>query len=193
MPSVSGTTVSRVLTDLASTAEGHVKRLAGIVEEQHDDVRRLVGATAQEPTMIETDEHLKPALTVGDRVRFEPYRRAMTVRAVTTGGRFAILTSPFAAQRTVTYTVIDFVRGVRGCDDHYGLGYETDEQVAAALEAFQATEDDLRGQRAREAQARGETSWPYVFAAEVSHRHFVPLDIVTVLRAAPTDQGGNRG
>lgn len=128
------------------------------------------------------------ALAVGDRVRFAPYKRGMTVRAVTTGGRFAILTMPFPAQNTVIYTVIDFERGVRGCDDHYGLGYETDEQVACALEAFQATEDDLTGQRAREAAERGETSWPAVLAAEVSHRKYVPLDIVTVLRS-PAESG----
>lgn len=124
-------------------------------------------------------------LRVGDRVRFTPYKRAMTVRAVTTRGRFAILTMPFPPRSTVIYTVIDFERGVRGCDDHYGLGYEGDEQVAAALEAFQATEDDLPGQRAREAEARGQTSWPSVLAAEVSRRKFVPLDIVTVMRSSP--------
>lgn len=119
-------------------------------------------------------------LKVGDRVRFAPYRRAMTVRAVTTRGRFAILTMPFPPKQTVIYTVIDFERDVRGCDNYYGLGYETDEDIARALESFQATEDDLRGQRAREAEARGETSWPSVHAAEVSRRHYVPLDIVAV-------------
>lgn len=122
-----------------------------------------------------------PRLAVGDRVRFAPYKRAMTVRAVTTGGRFAILTMPFAAQHTVIYSVIDFERGVRGCDNYYGLGYETEEDIARALEAFQATEDDLPGQMAREAEARGDSSWPSVIAAEVSHRRYVPLDIVTVL------------
>lgn len=124
-------------------------------------------------------------LEVGDRVRFEPYKRAMTVRAVTKGGRFAILTMPFAAQSTVIYTVIDFERSVRGCDNYYGLGYESDEDIESALTAFQATEDDLPGQRAREAEARGETSWPSVIAAEVSHRKYVPLDIVTVLSTRP--------
>lgn len=121
------------------------------------------------------------SLSVGDRVFFAPYKRAMTVRAVTTGGRFAILTMPFAAKQTVIYTVIDFERRVRGCDNYYGLGYETDEQVADALAAFQATEDDLPGQAAREAQVRGETSWPSIIAAKVSHRKHVPLDIVSVV------------
>lgn len=120
-------------------------------------------------------------LSVGDRVRFAPYKRAMTVRAVTTGGRFAILTMPFNPQRTVIYTVIDFERKVRGADNYYGLGYETDEQIADALAAFQATEDDLPGQMADEAQARGEDSWPSIIAAEVSHRNWVALDIVSVL------------
>lgn len=135
--------------------------------------------------MSEEKSEFDHQLAVGDRVRFGPYKRAMTVRAVTTGGRFAILTMPFPPKSTVIYTVIDFERGVRGCDDHYGLGYEDDQQVADALAAFQATEDDLPGQRAREAEARGETSWPSVLAAEVSHRKYVPLDIVTVMRSTP--------
>lgn len=121
-------------------------------------------------------------LQVGDRVKLAGDVQRWTVRGVTTGGRFAILTKPFNFQRTVLYTVIDFERGVRGRDNHHGLGYESDEQVAAALAAFQATEDDLPGQRAREAEERGETSWPSVFAAEVSHRtaNHTKLDIVSV-------------
>lgn len=121
-------------------------------------------------------------LAVGDKVRFAPYRRAMTVRAVTTSGRFVILTMPFPLKKTVLYTVIDFERNVRGTDDHYGLGYETDDQIAAALEAFQATEDDLNGKAIREAKARGETSCPYILAANVSRRNYVQLDIVAVIR-----------
>lgn len=128
-------------------------------------------------------------LHVGDKVLFAPYKRHMTVRAVTRDGRFAILTMPFSARHTVIYTVIDFQLGVRGCDNYFGLGYETDDDIERALEAFQATEDDLRGRAAREAQDRGETSWPSIIAAEVSHRKRVPLDIGTVTRLVPDTQG----
>ena len=121
-------------------------------------------------------------LNKGDKVKLADTKQQWTVRGVTEAGRFAILTKPFNLKRTVLYTVIDFERGVRGRDNRYGLGYETDEQVARALEAFQATEDDLSGQCAREAEERGETSWPSVFDAEVSHRtaNHTALDIVSV-------------
>lgn len=84
----------------------------------------------------------RPALAVGQKVRFERTKTAWTVRAVTKSGRFVILTQPFNLQRTVSYTVIDFDRGVRGVDNYYGLGYETDEEIADALHEFQHTEDD---------------------------------------------------
>lgn len=81
---------------------------------------------------------------VGDKVNLSTTKRAWTVRGVTTGGRFVILTQPFNPRRAVLYTVVDFDRGVRGKDDHYGLGYESDEQVADALACFQRTEDGYR-------------------------------------------------
>ncbi|MCF7550984.1 hypothetical protein [Pseudonocardia sp. WMMC193] len=94
----------------------------------------------------------------GDRVEFrdEPRRVWWTVRAVSTGGRWVVLTVPFNVRRTVLYTVIDFVSGVRGPDDYGGLGYEDDEQIAAALARFE--EGD----------------------AEVSVRYDVRLDIAAV-------------
>lgn len=121
-------------------------------------------------------------LKKGDKVKLAAQKQQWTVRGVTERGRFAILTKPFNLKHTVLYTVIDFERGVRGRDNCHGLGYETDEQIADALEAFQATEDDLSGQRAHLAAERGETSWPSVFSAEVSHRtaNYLNLDIVSV-------------
>jgi hypothetical protein len=81
-------------------------------------------------------------LAVGDRVKFAEEAQRYTVRAVTRGGRFAICTKPFNPRRTVLYSVIDFRRGVRGRDNYYGLGYESDEDIASALHQFQHTEDE---------------------------------------------------
>jgi hypothetical protein len=86
----------------------------------------------------------RPSLRVGDRVKFADEKQRWTVRAVTTGGRFVILTKPFNLQRTVLYTVVDFDRGVRGRDNYYGLGYETPEDIDQALHEFQHTEDQAR-------------------------------------------------
>ena len=77
-------------------------------------------------------------MLVGDRVQFygETFRIWWTVRAVSPDGRWAILTKPHNLQRTVLYTVIDFDSGVRGPDNYGSLGYETPEQIAAAMERF---------------------------------------------------------
>lgn len=127
----------------------------------------------------------RPTLAVGDKVKLADTKRSWTVRGVTRAGRFVILTQPFNLRRTVLYTVVDFDRGVRGRDNFYGLGYETDQQVADALHNFQHSEDDtawtpegcLRG------WCRG--------TAEVSYRsnNHVRLDIEAI-NGRPTDWSG---
>lgn len=77
-------------------------------------------------------------LNVGDSVQFRESRRWWKVRAVSE--RFVILTSPFNLRRTVLYSIIDWRRGVRGPDDHYGVGYETDEEIAEALRRLRLPE-----------------------------------------------------
>lgn len=128
-------------------------------------------------------------LAVGDKVRFAPYRRSMTVQAVTKGGRYAILTMPFPPEQTVIYTVIDFERGVRGCDNHYGVGYQTPEDIAWALEGFQNHEDGLTERLLNEAVARGENTITAQWEIEVSHRKYVPLDMQKVNDQLVTAEG----
>ena len=75
---------------------------------------------------------MEPAeLHVGNSVQFAESKRWWRVRAL--ADRFVILTSPFNLQRTVIYSIIDWERGVRGPDDHYGVGYETEQEIADAL------------------------------------------------------------
>lgn len=99
-------------------------------------------------------------LHVGDRVRFEgeTYRVWWTVRAVSTDGRWAILTKPHNVAQTVLYTVVDFDDGVRGPDNYGSLGYESPEEIERAMGMFVAGE------------------------AEVSVRYDVPLRIAEVRR-----------
>ncbi len=77
-----------------------------------------------------------PALEPGQRLRFRGEARPYRVRVVTAGGRFAICTKPLNILKTVQYSVVDLAEGVRGADNFYGLGYETDEQCTAAAERF---------------------------------------------------------
>lgn len=68
-------------------------------------------------------------LKVGQKVKFDEEKYFnWTVRAVREN--FAILTS------ARHYTIVDFDRGVRGPDDHYGVGYETDEQINNAMRSL---------------------------------------------------------
>jgi hypothetical protein len=113
-----------------------------------------------------------PRLAVGDRVKAAAEKQRWTVRGVTSGGRFAILTKPFNLRHTVLYSVIDFERGVRGRDNYYGLGYETDEDIAYALGCFQRTEDGTP--RTAHVLDAGNQ------AAEVSRRHYIRLDLQAI-------------
>lgn len=125
-----------------------------------------------------------PKLIKGDRVKLGATKRQWTVRGVTAAGRFAILTQPFNPKRTVLYTVIDFERGVRGKDDHYGLGYETDELVVEALAMFQATEDREAGKVGR---------WQTASGADVSYRaaNYVVLDMQAI-NGEPVARDGSK-
>jgi hypothetical protein len=102
------------------------------------------------------------ALGVGDRVRFRGEKQArFKVRA--RGSRFVILTKPFNARQTCIYTVIDVEQGIRGTDNYGGLGYDTSEEIAEAVDLFN----------------RGE--------ARVSVRNNVSLDIRDVKKAKPQE------
>lgn len=123
----------------------------------------------------------RPQLRVGDRVRFGATKQRWAVQAVTDQGRFAILTKPFNAQRTVLYTIVDFDRGVRGKDNFHGLGYETPEDIAEALHGLQHTEDDDR---------TCEGDW-CIGGVEVSYRsgNHIRLDFVSI-NDEPTEWNG---
>jgi hypothetical protein len=121
----------------------------------------------------------RPPLAVGDKVKLRNGVRRWTVRGVTRAGRFVILTQPFNPQRTVLYTIVDFDWGIRGRDNYYGLGYETDNDVTAALHFFQHTEDDDPPDILNACDYRG---MPCLGGAEVSHRsgNHIRLDIESI-------------
>lgn len=77
-------------------------------------------------------------MEAGDKVWFAEEKLPYTVKAVSGDGRWAVCTKPFAARRTVIYTVVDFREQVRGRDNFHGLGYETDEQCRDAVAMFEA-------------------------------------------------------
>lgn len=72
---------------------------------------------------------MENTLIVGQKVKFDDEKRFnWIVRSVR--DQFAILTS------SRFYTIIDFEKEIRGPDDHYGIGYKTDEQIANAMLAL---------------------------------------------------------
>lgn len=102
-------------------------------------------------------DHLRNALAgnplkVGQKVRFNQEKNyAWTVRAVRE--EFAILTKTIFGKGY--YTIVDFIQGIRGPDNCYGVGYETDEEVAEAMLGL-FDEHEYR-------------------QIEISHRHRIPL------------------
>jgi hypothetical protein len=77
-----------------------------------------------------------PQLVLGQRIRFCGSSQPFTIQQVSPDGRFAIGTRPFNLKRTVHYTVIDFAEGVRGADNHYGVGYETQDEIDSAMDCL---------------------------------------------------------
>jgi hypothetical protein len=99
--------------------------------------------------------HQKPILPVGTKIKFASEKQRYTVRS--SNAAYTICTKPFNAQKTVLYTIIDFHENVRGPEDLiFGLGAETDEEIAAMQDRM--TNGD----------------------SEVSHRHRCELDIESV-------------
>ena len=82
---------------------------------------------------------------VGDRVWFDDEKQAYTIRAVSADRRWMICTKPFNPRRTVLYCVLDRREQRRGPDDHFGLGsYETEDEIASAMAAFEGTDPTCR-------------------------------------------------
>lgn len=95
-------------------------------------------------------------LKIGQKVKFDEEKRfRWTVRAVREN--FAILTTLQFGQ--IWYTIIDFDRQVRGPDNCYGLGYETQKDIDEVMLALFGESEKLG------------------VHAEVSHRHKVKLNI----------------
>lgn len=80
-----------------------------------------------------TEDEMLAAIQVGQRVWFGGERIGYTVQA--RNARWIICTKPFAARKTVLYSIIDTKEKLRGPDDLvFGGGYETKEQCEANLE-----------------------------------------------------------
>lgn len=114
------------------------------------------------PESLARDAETAAGLEVGDKVWFQGERQGYTVRA--RNDRYVICTKPFNARRTVLYSVIDCELGVRGTDNCYGIGYETQEQIDEAMRWFE------KGR------------------AEVSHRNHVYLYIDKVANGTRLDR-----
>lgn len=121
-----------------------------------DCERERLGRMTHETKSLEAT--VRKTVKVGDRIFFEDGgKRPFTVRAISSDRRYLICTKPFNPRRTVLYCIVDFRKGWRGPDNMvFGLGYETQEQIDARMAELEADE------------------------MEVSHRRYLPLDIVRI-------------
>lgn len=105
--------------------------------------------------VLMADQTPDDRLAVGDRINFASEKRCYTVQA--TDGRYAVCTKPFAACRTVMYTIVDLEEEIRGTEDLiFGFGFGTRQECEEALERLRAGDSGI------------------------SRRNRVPLDIVEV-------------
>lgn len=102
---------------------------------------------------------MKEQIKQGSRVYFEREKRPYTVKAC--DGHYAICTKPFAAKKTVMYTIIDLKEGIRGTNNMVfnPYDYAVQEDIDKCLSDLSSPEECL----------------------EVSYRNRVPLDIVKVV------------
>lgn len=104
-------------------------------------------------------ERLK-SLKVGDYITLEEESHKYQIQA--RGERYLVCTKPFNARRTVLYTIVDLVEGVRGTENLvFGGGFESRADCEEAM-------DRLEGAGTR----FGHT--------EVSHRNRVPVRAKTI-------------
>lgn len=97
-------------------------------------------------------------LKVGQKVKFDQEKRFnWTVRAVRE--QFAIVTATLFGKGY--YSIIDFEQGVRGPDDHHGIGYDTDEQIDNSMHSLFGEGD-------------------FDQHTEVSHRYRIKLNIAAI-------------
>ncbi len=86
-------------------------------------------------------------MKVDARITFADERRAYTVQAVSSDGRWLVCTKPFPPRSTVIYTVVDTVEKLRGVDNYWGLGYETREACERACRMFESGEAEFSHRR----------------------------------------------
>lgn len=95
---------------------------------------------------------------IGDRIWFTSEKRPYRLRA--RNDRYLICTKPFNARKTVIYTIVDLVEGVRGPDNLiFCFGYETEADIAENMQRL--TDGEM----------------------EVSHRRRIPLDFERIAPA----------
>jgi hypothetical protein len=94
-------------------------------------------------------------LPVGSKVKFIEEQQSYTVQASNIA--FSVCTKPFNCRKTVLYTIIDWIKNIRGTESLvFGFGAETRDQCCEMLQRL----------------TDGET--------EVSYRNNIPLHIESV-------------
>ena len=73
-------------------------------------------------------------IRVGDKIKFSSEKQRYTVRAIS--DKFAICTKPFNARKAYIYSVIDWKNQLRGRDNYYCYGYETDKECQEAIKKW---------------------------------------------------------
>lgn len=81
----------------------------------------------------------------GDKIYFKEEKRPYTIMAC--DERYLICTKPFNLKKTVLYTIVDLLEGIRGADNYWKWGgrfdYSTKEGCEQALKGLYADPFDI--------------------------------------------------
>lgn len=126
---------------------------------------------------------------IGAFVTFAEDKKPYRIRA--RSGRFIVCTRPYSKKKTVYYTVIDLVEGIRGPENLvFGMGAESDDDCWNMVDRLDGR--DNNHPKGRDAVERPlieaelkkakleDIGFQQSFRSEVTYRNRIPLDVVKV-------------
>lgn len=122
---------------------------------------------------------------VGTRIYFAEEKAPYRIRA--RSDRYLVCTKPFNPQKTVLYTIVDLLEGVRGPENLvFGFGAETDEQCAEMVKRLHGIAESPSAKEVEEVKGlprdlRKLCKPTYTEPTQVSSRHRIPTKIVRVV------------
>lgn len=121
-------------------------------------------------------------LPVGSRIYFAEEKLPYRIRA--RSNRYLVCTKPFNLRKTVLYTIVDLVEGIRGAENLIlGFGAETNEQCANMINRLEGRSEEISAEVLSEIRKIIPDFDPGPpIQTEISYRNRIPARIVRVVK-----------